>query len=142
MNVQAVNKQVETLNTEVINISSLNKSKQEIVKQQQQLQLAEYLCGRIDEAEYRNRMAALVKFQGTETIMDVNLFGLEMFDPQQNMSDVRDLSIENLFGWSVGSQKIKDQRERSLERTGPLALPNSQVSDDQSKSENDTINEG
>ena len=74
-----------------------------IVQQQQQVQLAEYLSGQIDEIEYRNRMASLVKFQAMEVGVGGGQrkeFGLEFFDPMQNMSEVRDISIENLFNWS------------------------------------------
>ncbi len=102
-NTNNLNAQVGRLNTEVLNLSGLSRAKHELVRQQQQVQLAEYLGGQIDEIEYRNRMAALVKFQATETgVSEINKkeFGLEFFDPLQNMSQVRDMSIENLFNWS------------------------------------------
>jgi len=95
--------QVGLLNTEVLNLSGMSRAKHDLVRRQQQIQLAEYLSGQIDEIEYRNRMAALVKFQAMAigvTEKQKKEFGLEFFDPLQNMSEVRDMSIENLFNWS------------------------------------------
>jgi len=95
--------QVGLLNTEVLNLSGMSRAKHELVRRQQQVQLAEYLSGQIDEIEYRNRMAALVKFQAMAIGVSEKQkkeFGLEFFDPLQNMSEVRDMSIENLFNWS------------------------------------------
>jgi len=95
--------QVGLLNTEVLNLSGMSRAKHELVRTQQQVQLAEYLSGQIDEIEYRNRMAALVKFQAMAIGVSEKQkkeFGLEFFDPVQNMSEVRDMSIENLFNWS------------------------------------------
>ena len=111
--------------------NSLARSKQELIRQQQHIQLAAYLAGEIDEIEYRNRMASLGKFQqmdvDDENTKNVNisiinrnskhLFGLEFFDPQQNMSDVRDASIENLFGLFSNSQRIEREKKRQASET-------------------------
>lgn len=138
VNVQAVNLEVERLNNEVLNMSQLNKSKQDLIRQQQQIQLAEYLSGKINEIEYKARLELLSHFQNTNKPFDMNsqeqmgnLFGLEFFDPNQNMSGVRDLSIENMFAMSISHRKL------SLE-TNPTFSSTSESS----KATNDTTNDG
>lgn len=144
LNVQAVNLEVEKLNNEVLIASEFNKSKKDIIRQQQQIQLDEYLNGKVDENEYKSRIACLEKLKKNNLKKtdshfpeDIShLFGLEFFDPMQNMSDVRDLSIENLFGWSNSLKNTK-----KILRTKDAQVV-SQATSDCSKSSNDTLIDG
>lgn len=149
MNVQQGNLEVEKLNNEILNASLLNKST--LVRQQQQIQLIEFLSGRIDENEYRDRLASIDKFLNSELDPSeksyqekiTRLFGLEFFDPQQNMADVRDISIEKIFGWATNNTNKNKHMVTVLSNNLPQTGAESEstiISD--SKSTSDTLNDG
>lgn len=139
--------EVEKLNDEIFDANLLNKST--LVRQQQQIQLIELMSGRINEKEYRDRLTSIAKFLNSEINSSEkscqekisNLFGLEFFDPLQNMSDVRDISIENIFGWLPNNDnKNKYKKVASLSNLKLAESERTLISD--SKSSNDTFNDG
>lgn len=144
---QQGNLEVEKLNNEIFNASLLNKST--LVRQQQQIQLIKFLSDQIDENEYRDRLTGIEKFLNSELDPSekysqekiTRLFGLEFFDPQQNMSDVRDISIENIFGWATNNANKNKKKITVLSNNLPQTESESTFISD-SKSTNDTLNDG
>ena len=65
-----------------------------------------------------------------------HLFGLEFFDPQQNLSDVRDLSIEKLFGWPKAKQLQEDKSKSIYSLAKSMGVSRNS---DTSCSSNDTL---
>ena len=121
-----INLAVEKLNDEITN-KRFGFNAGSILNAQQQQDLVSYLSGDIDEDEYKRRLSngsfnlSGFSFNKSGSQLEQKqqlsrLFGLEFFDSSNNMSDVRDSSIEHMIGWSLNSTRQQQQQQQQHEK--------------------------
>ncbi|RNA32342.1 hypothetical protein BpHYR1_048090 [Brachionus plicatilis] len=120
-----INMAVEQLNKEVMNAA----------KNKNPVDLLNFLNGEMNEEEYRRRLS-LITNQSDSTLTNEQLsklFGLEFYD-SNNLSDVRDSSIEKIIGWSILQAKM--EKETKSKSSGLCSKTNMS-----SASSDDTLND-
>ena len=99
----SINLAVEQLNTEIMHAASIIKEHRKIETEEEVIKV------------YEQQAKLNAEKDNTAIIENANLFGLEFFD-LQNMSDIRDNSIENLIGWN-GKQQENNSSSSKLPTT-------------------------
>ena len=142
-----INLAVEKLNDEIAN-KRFGFNASSILNAQQQQDLVNYLSGDIDEDEYKRRMSnssfnlssfSFLNKSGSQLEQKQQLsrlFGLEFFDSSNNMSDIRDSSIEQMIGWSLNSTQQQQQEKFNTKSTQPMSSASTN-SNDTSNDEDD-----
>lgn len=121
-----INIAVEQLSKEVFNAA----------KNKNSIDLLNFLNGEINDEEYRRRLSLITNQSDSSLTLTSDqiskLFGLEFYD-SNNLSDVRDSSIEKLIEWSILQAKAEKEKSKS---SGLYSKTNLS-----SASSNDTLND-
>ncbi|CAF0887195.1 unnamed protein product [Brachionus calyciflorus] len=125
-----INLAVEQLNKEIMNAASRPNALQN--------EILNLLNGDINEEECKRRLSLISNQSDSFTNEQISkLFGLEFYD-SNNYSEIRDLSIEKIIGWTLQQQQqiLKSEQDSKSKSSGLFTKTNLS-----SASSNDTLND-